>query len=65
MALQRRLWGINEAFARFNMAACIKAGLQMQGYNVGDPVPPQPALTADERQIVQKTLMELDILARP
>ena len=44
MTLQRRLWGINEAFARFNLAACIKAGLQIQGYDVGDPVPPQPAL---------------------
>ena len=41
MTLQRKLWGINEAFARFNLAACIKAGLQMQGYDVGDPVPPQ------------------------
>src|SRR6185295_19028515 len=26
MKLQRKLWGINEAFARFNLAACIKAG---------------------------------------
>ena len=65
MTLQRRLWGINEAFARLNLAACIKAGLQMQGYDVGDPVPPQRALTADERQIVEKTLMELDISAQP
>jgi 4-hydroxy-tetrahydrodipicolinate synthase len=65
MTLQRRLWGINEAFARFNLAACIKAGLQMQGYDVGDPVPPQPALGPDERKIVEKTLMELDILPKP
>ena len=64
MTLQRRLWGINEAFARFNLAACIKAGLQTQGYDVGDPVPPQPALTADERKIVEKTLIELDDLAK-
>jgi 4-hydroxy-tetrahydrodipicolinate synthase len=64
MELQRRLWGINEAFARFNLAACIKAGLQTQGYDVGDPVPPQPALTADERKIVAKTLRELDVLAK-
>src|SRR6187401_3587539 len=61
MTLQRRLWGVNEAFARFNLAACIKAGLQLQGYDVGDPVPPQAALTADERKAVEKTLMELDI----
>ena len=32
MELQRRLWRINEAFARFNLAACIKAGLDIQGY---------------------------------
>ena len=37
IALQRRLWRINEAFARFNLAACIKAGLEFQGYAVGDP----------------------------
>ena len=60
MELQRRLWRINEAFARFNLAACIKAGLQAQGYEVGDPVPPQAALSADERKIVEKTLAELD-----
>ena len=63
LRLQRELWRINEAFARFNLAACIKAGLQSQGYDVGDPVPPQPALGADERKIVEKTLMELGALA--
>jgi 4-hydroxy-tetrahydrodipicolinate synthase len=63
MTLQRKLWGINEAFARFNLAACIKAGLQIQGYDVGDPVPPQPALTAAERKIVEKTLTELEVAA--
>ena len=63
MKLQRGLWRINEAFARFNLAACIKAGLQAQGYAVGDPVPPQPALGAEERKIVEKTLAELDLLA--
>jgi 4-hydroxy-tetrahydrodipicolinate synthase len=62
MELQRRLWRINEAFARFNLAACIKAGLQAQGYAVGDPVPPQPPLGAEERKIVEKTLSELELL---
>jgi 4-hydroxy-tetrahydrodipicolinate synthase len=59
MTLQRSLWRINEAFARFNLAACIKAGLQAQGYPVGDPVPPQPPLTAEERQVVENVLREL------
>jgi 4-hydroxy-tetrahydrodipicolinate synthase len=59
MPLQRKLWRINEVFARFNLAACIKAGLQVQGYEVGDPVPPQAPLTAEERKIVQALLTEL------
>jgi 4-hydroxy-tetrahydrodipicolinate synthase len=63
MALQRRLWRVNEVFARFNLAACIKAGLEGQGYRVGDPVAPQLALTAEERRVVAATLTELDELA--
>jgi 4-hydroxy-tetrahydrodipicolinate synthase len=59
MALQRGLWRINEAFARFNLAACVKAGLQMQGYPVGDPLPPQAALSADERKQVAAILAEV------
>jgi 4-hydroxy-tetrahydrodipicolinate synthase len=59
MALQRKLWRINEAFARFNLAACIKAGLSIQGYDVGDPVPPQAALSADARKVVEAALKEL------
>jgi 4-hydroxy-tetrahydrodipicolinate synthase len=59
LVLQRRLWRINEAFARYNLAACIKAGLVIQGYDVGDPVPPQAALTADERKAVEAVLRDL------
>jgi 4-hydroxy-tetrahydrodipicolinate synthase len=59
MTLQRKLWRINEAFARFNLAACIKAGLEIQGYAVGDPVPPQAALTADQRKVVEAALRDV------
>jgi 4-hydroxy-tetrahydrodipicolinate synthase len=59
MALQRRLWRINEVFARFNLAACIKAGLEAQSYAVGDPVAPQMPLTADERKVVAAALAEV------
>ena len=59
MALQRKLWRINEVFARFNLAACIKAGLQLQGYDVGDPVPPTAALTVDQRRQVEAALKGL------
>ncbi|MFZ5735609.1 MAG: dihydrodipicolinate synthase family protein [Pseudomonadota bacterium] len=59
LTLQRKLWRVNEAFAKFNLAACIKAGLALQGYDVGDPVPPQAALTAEERKAVEKVLAEI------
>ncbi len=59
LRLQRDLWRINEAFARFNLAACIKAGLQIQGYAVGDPVPPQAALSADDRKVVEGILADV------
>jgi 4-hydroxy-tetrahydrodipicolinate synthase len=60
LVLQRRLWRVNEAFARFNLAACIKAGLAIQGYDVGDPMAPQAALTADERKAVEAVLREME-----
>jgi 4-hydroxy-tetrahydrodipicolinate synthase len=65
MKLQHELWRINEAFARFNLAACIKAGLQIQGYAVGDPVPPQASLTADERKAVETILTDVAHLETP
>src|SRR5436305_10896512 len=57
--LQRRLWRLNEAFARYNLAACIKAGLAIQGYEVGDPILPQTALSADDRKAVEAVLREI------
>jgi 4-hydroxy-tetrahydrodipicolinate synthase len=59
LPLQRDLWRINEAFARFNLAACIKAGLEIQGYAVGDPVPPQTPLSTEDRKIVESILASL------
>src|SRR3954447_15541837 len=56
MQLQQRLWRVNEAFARFNLAACIKAGLTIQGYDVGDPIAPQAALSPEERKVVEAVL---------
>jgi 4-hydroxy-tetrahydrodipicolinate synthase len=65
MGLQRQLWRINEAFARFNLAACIKAGLQIQGYAVGDPVPPQTPLSTEDRKVVESILADMARLEAP
>jgi 4-hydroxy-tetrahydrodipicolinate synthase len=59
LKLQKKLWRVNEAFARYNLAACIKAALEIQGYEVGDPIAPQKALTADERKAVEAVLREV------
>jgi len=56
VARQRELWKLNEVFARFNLAACIKAGLIIQGYDVGDPIAPQQPLGEADRKIIAKVL---------
>ncbi|MDX2203489.1 MAG: dihydrodipicolinate synthase family protein [Hyphomicrobiaceae bacterium] len=56
MALQREMWRLNEAFARHNLAACIKGGLAMQGYAVGTPLAPQPPLSAQGQEDVRAAL---------
>jgi 4-hydroxy-tetrahydrodipicolinate synthase len=58
--LQRKLWRVNEAFARYNLAACVKAGLSIQGYEVGDPIPPQAPLDEDARKAVEAVLRDLE-----
>ena len=47
LGLQRKLWRLNEVFQRYSLAACVKTGLQLQGFDVGDPLPPQTPLPAD------------------
>ncbi len=60
MVGQRALWSINELFARHNLAACIKAGLESQGFDVGDPLPPQAPLGAEARATVVRALEKLN-----
>lgn len=59
IALQRRLWRLNEAFARFNLAACIKAGLSIQGFDVGPPVAPQTPLSTEDQRELERILGEI------
>jgi len=62
LALQRRLWNVNQIFAKYNLAACIKAGLELQGYAVGAPLPPQQALSPEGTKEVRQILEELGAL---
>jgi 4-hydroxy-tetrahydrodipicolinate synthase len=62
IALQRKLWHINRIFAKYNLAACIKGALEIQGYDVGPPLPPQTPLSEDGRAEVQTILAELEAI---
>jgi 4-hydroxy-tetrahydrodipicolinate synthase len=62
MALQATLWELNQAFARHNLAACIKGGLVMQGYPVGAPLPPQAPLSAEGQAEVRRALESVGAL---
>lgn len=62
MQLQRRLWRINRVFAKYNLAACIKGGLELQGYEVGVPLPPQTALSEAGRTEIKSVLTDLGAL---
>src|SRR5271165_1288043 len=62
MALQRELWAVNQAFAKYALAACIKGALEMQGFAVGAPLPPQAPLSADGRAEVRRILQRVGAL---
>lgn len=62
MERQGRLWVLNQAFAKYNLAACVKGGLQLQGYPVGDPLPPQTPLQAEGVEEVGRALRAIGAL---
>ena len=62
MALQRELWQLNQLFAKHALAACIKGGLELQGFAVGPPLPPQAALDAAGRAELAAVLDALEAL---
>ncbi|MGD8501537.1 MAG: dihydrodipicolinate synthase family protein [Phycisphaerales bacterium] len=62
MDRQRPLWNLNQAFAKYNLAACIKGGLELQGYPVGAPLPPQAPLPPEGVEEVRHALETIGAL---
>jgi 4-hydroxy-tetrahydrodipicolinate synthase len=62
MERQRPLWSLNQAFAKYNLAACIKGGLALQGYEVGAPLPPQEPLPPEGIEEVRRALASIGAL---
>jgi 4-hydroxy-tetrahydrodipicolinate synthase len=62
MVLQRRLWAVNQAFAKYALAPCIKAALEMQGFPVGAPLLPQAPLKEEGRADLRRILEDVGAL---
>ena len=62
MTLQRDLWGVNQVFAQFNLAGAVKAGLKLQGFDCGDPAPPQSPLSRAQVAAVRAALQAVGAL---
>ncbi len=62
MQKQGPLWALNQAFAKYNLAACIKGGLELQGYAVGAPLPPQAPLSTEGIADVRRALQTIGAL---
>ena len=63
MSLQIPLWALNQAFAKYNLAACIKGGLELQGYEVGPPLPPQKPLPPEGIKEVRSALAAIGAIS--
>jgi len=59
LAEQRKQWAMNEAFTRYSLAACIKTALRLQGFDVGDALPPQEPLPPEAVEDIRRALARL------
>lgn len=57
MEYQKKLWDINRSFQKYGLAPCIKAALEIQGFAVGDPIPPLKPLSQHDKEELKKILL--------
>lgn len=62
LELQKKQWALNMAFQKYSLAACVKAGLEMQGFAVGAPLSPQRQLDSDGLKVVRSILKKMNAL---
>ena len=60
IALQKRLWKMNYIFQKYNLASCIKAALEIQGFPVGDPVAPIRPVDSKALEHIRSVLTDLE-----
>lgn len=59
LEFQKNLWSLNVAFQHYSLAACVKAGLEMQGFPVGPPMLPQRQLDENGKKVVSQMLIDI------
>jgi 4-hydroxy-tetrahydrodipicolinate synthase len=62
LKLQKTLWSLNVAFQNYSLASCVKAGLEMQGFSVGSPLPPLRQLDKEGKRVVSQILIDVGVL---
>lgn len=62
MDFQRPMWKVNEIFAKYSIAACIKTALDLQGFAVGAPMHPQMPLGEAARAEIASVLRDIGAL---
>lgn len=60
LAEQRKQWVMNEAFAKYSLAACVKTALRLQGFDVGDALAPQEPLPPEAIEEIRQALVQLE-----
>ncbi|MGN0373113.1 MAG: dihydrodipicolinate synthase family protein [Enterocloster sp.] len=60
LTYQGKLWDINRVFQKYNLASCIKACLEIQGFEVGDPILPVKPVNDQGKEELKKVLAELE-----
>lgn len=62
MEMQQPMWKVNELFAKYSIAACIKTALELQGFAVGAPIHPQLPLGEAARAEIADVLRDVGAL---
>lgn len=64
ISLQKNLWKINYIFQKYSLAPCIKACLELQGFPVGDPIPPLQPLKGNALKEIAEVLKSVGALPK-
>ncbi|MGB9700197.1 MAG: dihydrodipicolinate synthase family protein [Thermodesulfobacteriota bacterium] len=64
ISLQKNLWQINYIFQKYSLAPCIKACLELQGFPVGDPIPPLQPLKGNALKEIAEVLKSIGALPK-